>query len=268
MTKLGTVESTLFVPMLGRIYASENFPKILYDKRALDLKEKLPRDIVQDDTQNQYTYLASASRSANVDRYVKDFLELNPSGAIVQLGCGLETTFNRNDDGKSKWYSIDLPDVIEYRRTLLPESPRESYLSDDAFSDAWIKKVREELGKIPLLVIASGLFYYFEEEKVLSLMRTMHSYGNIELVFDTVNRKGMRMMQKKWMKKVGHEDAKMFFYVDSADELASKIGRSVNVIAEESYYKYINKEGLKIVTKISMRVSDLMNMVKMIHLKL
>ena len=150
----------------------------------------------------------------------------------------------------------------------MPESPRESYLSDDAFSDAWIKKVREEHGKIPLLVIASGLFYYFEEEKVLSLMRTMHSYGNIELVFDTVNRKGMRMMQKKWMKKVGHEDAKIFFYVDSADEFASKIGRSVNVIAEESYYKYINKEGLKIVTKISMRVSDLMNMVKMIHLKL
>ena len=103
---------------------------------------------------------------------------------------------------------------------------------------------------------------------MISLMKLLHSYGNIELVFDTVNRRGMRMMQKKWMKKVGHEDAKMFFYVDSADELASKTGGFVHVLAEEEYYKYINKEGLKVVTKISMFVSDFMNMVKMIHLKL
>ena len=115
----------------------------------------------------------------------------------------METTFNRNDDGKSKWDSIDLTDVVEYRKTLLPESQRECYLSEDAFSDAWIKRVREKLGEVPLLVIASGLFYYFEEEKILSLMRILHSYGNIELVFDMVNRKGMRMMRKKWMKKVG-----------------------------------------------------------------
>lgn len=46
MDKLGTIEITLFVPMLGRIYASENFLKILYDNRALALKDKLPRDIV------------------------------------------------------------------------------------------------------------------------------------------------------------------------------------------------------------------------------
>ena len=31
MSKLGVVEDTLFVPMLGRIYASEHCPQILYD---------------------------------------------------------------------------------------------------------------------------------------------------------------------------------------------------------------------------------------------
>lgn len=85
MEKLGTIESTLFVPMLGRIYASENFPKILYDEKALELKEKLPKDVTGDDTQNQYTYLASASRSANMDRYIKNFLERKPEGVIIQL---------------------------------------------------------------------------------------------------------------------------------------------------------------------------------------
>jgi O-methyltransferase involved in polyketide biosynthesis len=36
MQTLGVVEDTLFVPMLGRIYASEHYPQILYDKKALE----------------------------------------------------------------------------------------------------------------------------------------------------------------------------------------------------------------------------------------
>ena len=38
MPKLGIIEDTLFVPMLGRIYASEHCPQILYDQKALELK--------------------------------------------------------------------------------------------------------------------------------------------------------------------------------------------------------------------------------------
>ena len=64
-------------------------------------------------------------------------------------------------------------------------------------------------------------------------------FGNMEVVFDTVNKKGMAMMQKKYMKQVGHADAQMFFYVDSAKELAAKIGGNAKVIAEEPYYRHI-----------------------------
>lgn len=268
MERLGTVESTLFVPMLGRIYASENFPNILYDEKTLALKEKLPKDIIESDAQTQYTYLASASRSANMDRYIRSFLDRKPEGVIVQLGCGLETAFSRNDNGGTKWYCVDLPDVIEYRKTLLAESKREIYIAADAFSDLWLIQVREEIGDAPVLVTASGLFYYFEENKVLSLLKRFLSYGDIEVVFDAVNKGGMSMLRKKWMKKVGHENAKMFFYVDSAETLASKVGDNVCVLAEEKYYRYINKKGLEFNTKISMLVSDLLSMVKMVHLKI
>ena len=75
MQILGVVEDTLFVPMLGRIYASEYCPQVLYDKKALELKNKLPSDLIEQKKQNQYTLLASASRSANMDRFVRSFLE-------------------------------------------------------------------------------------------------------------------------------------------------------------------------------------------------
>ena len=268
MQTLGVVEDTLFVPMLGRIYASEHCPQILYDKKASELKNKLPSDLIEQKKQNQYTLLASASRSANMDRFIRSFLERRPNGVIVQLGCGLETTYYRCDNGRTRWYAVDLPHVIEYRRGLLPEPEREFYISGDAFTKEWIKKVCNDVLNAPILVTAGGLFHYFEEHKVIALLRMLGQFGNMEVVFDTVNKKGMAMMQKKYMKQVGHADAQMFFFVDAAKELAAKIGSNAKVIAEEPYYRYIPKNGLKLSTKVSMAVSDQFKMVKMIHLKL
>ena len=115
-----------------------------------------------------------------------------------------------------------------------------------------------------ILAVAVGVGIFL----VIALLRMIGQFGNMEVVFDTVNKRGMTMMKKKYMKQVGHADAQMFFYVDSVEELAAKIGGNVKVIAEEPYYCYIPKNGLKLSTKVSMTVSDQFKMVKMIHLKL
>lgn len=266
MSKLGVVEDTLFVPMLGRLYASEHCPQILYDPKALELKKKLPSGLPEQDGQSQYTLLASAARSANMDRFIRAFLERRPDGVIVQLGCGLETAYSRCDNGHTRWYAVDLPHVVEYRRALLPEPERETYLAGDAFAEDWIRQIRTDAPDAPILVTAGGLFHYFEESKVVSLLRMLTKFGDIEIVFDTVSKSGMAMMRKKYMKQVGHGDAQMFFYVDSASVLAGKIGSGVRVLAEEPYYRHIPRTGLKLSTKISMAVSDRFCMVKMVHL--
>ena len=118
----------------------------------------------------------------------------------------------------------------------------------------------------PILVTAGGLFHYFEESKVVGLLRMLTGFGEIEIVFDSVSKSGMAMMRKKYMKQVGHGDAQMFFYVDSASVLAGKIGSGVRVLAEEPYYRHITRTGLKLSTKVSMAVSDRFCMVKMVHL--
>ena len=114
-----------------------------------------------------------------------------------------------------------------------------------------------------ILAVAVGVGIFL----VIALLRMIGQFGNMEVVFDTVNKRGMTMMKKKYMKQVGHADAQMFFYVDSAEELAAKIGGNVKVITEEPYYRYIPKNSLKLSTKVSMAVSDQFKMVKMICLK-
>ena len=268
MSHLGVVEDTLFVPMQGRIYASEHCPNILYDQKALELKKKLPSGLPEQDGQSQYTLLASAARSANMDRFIRAFLERRPDGVIVQLGCGLETAYFRCDNGRSRWYAVDLPHVVEYRRELLPEPERETYLAGDAFAEDWIRQIRADVPDAPILVTAGGLFHYFEESKVVGLLRMLTGFGEIEVVFDALSKSGVAMMRKKYMKQMGHGDAQMFFYVDSASELAGKIGSGVRVLAEKPYYRHIPRTGLKLSTKISMAVSDRFGMVKLIRISL
>ena len=64
---LNKISKTLFVPLYGRIYATEHFPNILNDITALKLKNLIPPE---DKPQSQYTYIASAVRSRNIDIYI------------------------------------------------------------------------------------------------------------------------------------------------------------------------------------------------------
>lgn len=267
MPHLGTVESTLFVPMLGRIYASENFPAILNDVQALALKPKLPEHLAGADTQTQYTFLASASRSFNMDRAIQHFLAQHPDGVVCELGCGLETTYWRNDNGRTPWFGVDLPDVIAYRRQLLPEAPRAHYVAGSAFSPDWIEQLRAQFPTQPVLVTASGLFYYFPKDQVVDLMRMLQERGPLQIVFDTVNESGMKRMGG-YLEQVGHGEAIMYFYVNKADELAREIGGGMQVLSESDFYRDIPKAGLSLSTKLTMKGSDLLHMVKMVHLRL
>ena len=114
-------------------------------------------------------------------------MKREPEGIVVLIGCGLETTFFRNDNGTTIWYEVDLPDVIRYRKELLGESDRDRCIAADAFCTDWIDEIRKTHRTEPVLVAASGLFYYFEEKTVLDLFKKLKEYGKIELLFDTVN---------------------------------------------------------------------------------
>jgi O-methyltransferase involved in polyketide biosynthesis len=64
---------------------------------------------------NPITRAAWIVRSLHADAALRAFLREHPSATVVNLGCGLDTTFARVDNGTVTWYDLDLPDVIELR---------------------------------------------------------------------------------------------------------------------------------------------------------
>ena len=58
----------------------------------------------------------------------------------------------------------------------------------------------------------------------------------------------------------------MYFYVDDGKELVDRIKDPATLLGEDVFYKNVDKKGLHLSTILSMRISDRMKMVKMIHL--
>ena len=261
------ISKTLYVPMGGRIYASEHYPNVFYDAKALEIKSQIPREALQDEKQSQYTYMASAIRSRNMDDYIKAFLKRHCKGIIVELGCGLETTYFRNDNGQAQWYELDLPEVIAFREKVIPCQERMVLLKASAFDIKWMEDLSRTVGGQPVLFLASGVFQYFEENMVLQLFRDLRRFKNASIVFDAVSKLGMNGT-RKYMKQLGRNSAAMYFYCDKASVLAAKAGDDIRVISEQDFYRNIDKTGMNLTTQLSMRVSDIMHMVKMIALKI
>src|SRR3984885_15804154 len=105
---------------LGRRAAAARFGA-LKDPMAIEVADRLKYDFADS---NRGARL-HAARGATFDAAVRRFLGSHPAGTVVALGEGLETQFWRLDNGRMRWLTVDLPAVLDLRRQVLPEEPRQ-----------------------------------------------------------------------------------------------------------------------------------------------
>jgi len=137
---------------------------LLRDDQAIDLIEHVKRDCsgsqedfdILEEFIDELLGLAFAIRAKTFDDTITTFLESKPHATIVNLGCGLDTTLSRVDNGTLHWFDLDLPDAIHYRRQLIPETSRSRCIAKSIFDFSWM----EDIGfnnTDSLLMIAGGL---------------------------------------------------------------------------------------------------------------
>lgn len=177
------VASTLLVPLACRARESLRPDAILRDPRAVEVYNALgasPDFLMGMGSADQ---LVTVMRARQFDRIARQFLALNPGGVVVELGCGLDTRFERLDDGQFTWLGIDLPEVIELRRRVLADSLRCRTFPQSMLETSWMDQV-ERTGK-PVIFLAEGVFPYFSTADVKPMLMAMADrFPTGELVFD------------------------------------------------------------------------------------
>ena len=158
--------------------------------------------------------LEVAMRQNDLAFEVRDYLKAHPAAAVVNLGCGLDSTGRACDNGRCNIYNLDFPDVISVRNELLPAGEREENIPCDLNDTAWFDKIDASGGAI---FFAAGVFYYFLKKQVKTLVRAMaDAFPGAVLVFDAANEKAAKLMLKTWIKDAKIQDVGAYFAVSDA----------------------------------------------------
>ena len=177
------IAETLLTTLYQRASETLRPDAMLRDETAVRLIEQIDYDFSRF-TLNKLDQVSAILRVRQFDYYAQDFLTRNPLCVVVNLGCGLDTRYERIDNGVVEWYNLDLPEVIEFRHKLIPETGRCMLLGCSIFDQSWVDRVSNHPGK-PYLFIAEGVLVYFTEAQVKSLFLLLRDrFPGCELVCD------------------------------------------------------------------------------------
>ncbi len=184
---LSGVAETLLLPLYIRAMESQRPDALLKDDKAVALIRQMNYDSswIAQMRVDEEDKVGLVMRNREFDRYARDFLARYPEAVVVHIGCGLDSRFERVDNGQVEWYDLDLPQVIELRRKFIgSEGVRYHFLAYSAFDSAWLNTVSVHHPR-PFLFLTEGVLMYFEEAQVKSLILMLRDhFPGAELVCD------------------------------------------------------------------------------------
>ena len=264
--ELGSVQKTLLLPLWGRAVESRKPNPRLVDETAVKIVDAIGYDFSTIARNiSPITQLAWVVRALHADRTICEFLRNHPAGTVVNLGCGLDTTFERVDNGQVRWYDLDLPDVIALREKLVPENPRRITVACSMLDERWMQDIKTD-GTV--LLLALGVFYYLREEQLRELFtRLAAACPGCELIFDACSAFGLKVANKKVIAAGGMDSAAMLKWsLERASELEAW-DPCINVVETYPLFRG-SKRGLSLKNKWGTFVSDTMRVMSMVHLRL
>jgi O-methyltransferase involved in polyketide biosynthesis len=180
---LSDVSQTLLIPLYFRAMESRRPDALVRDPKAVELAGRLDWDFsgMRRLKKEQVNFVL---RVREFDRQARAFLAEHADGVIVDLGCGLDTRFERIDNGQVEWYGLDLPEVIELRNELLEETPRSHFLGCSLLDFSWMDILGSQAGR-HILFLAEAVLVYLEEVDVKRLVQALAvRFPGAELVCD------------------------------------------------------------------------------------
>jgi O-methyltransferase involved in polyketide biosynthesis len=109
--ELGTVQETLLITLWARATEASQPDPILVDDKSVEIVSQIDYDFSKL-AQAKDSQVGVCLRGQILDIWVKEFLDLHPDGVVVEIGAGLNTRFDRVDNGRVQWF--DMCDLTQH----------------------------------------------------------------------------------------------------------------------------------------------------------
>ncbi|RDI61331.1 O-methyltransferase involved in polyketide biosynthesis [Nocardia pseudobrasiliensis] len=190
--QLGEVQETLLIPLYGRATETGKPRPMLRDPKAVEMVRAIDYDFGRFD--GGRSLFGVVVRTSIIDAWVLDFLDAHPEGTVVEIGAGLNTRFERVDNGRLHWVDLDLPDAMALRSQFFVESDRRRMLAASVLDEGWVAVVKTF--PAPYFFISEGVLVYLEEADVRRAVTLIaENFPGADIVTDTTGR---------WM--IDHQD--------------------------------------------------------------
>ena len=236
---LGDAETTALIPLSNRASETKRKNPRVRDQKAVKIIETLGVDTKNYD--KLVTHECVIARTIMFDEEVKRLIGKCPDVVCVNMGCGLDNRFERVDNGKIRWFDVDLPDSIAVRKKVYEETDRRRMIAGSVTEKDWILTVKNVVREKTVVFIAEGLFMYFSKEEQRTILRNLVS----EFVSGYLLVEMMRpsMMDEKKHNTVKHTGAKFGWGTKTGKEFEALEPR-LHLISEHSFSEQMKKSTL------------------------
>ena len=163
------VEKTMLLTLYTKAKHSQERNHKFFDSKAVDVISEIDYDFTMADNDLKMQW-GVISRTILLDEMVLDYIRSHPNCTIVNISSGMDTRFDRLDNGIIKWYNVDLENSANFRLNYIKDSDRVKTLPYSAMDPSWASKI--ESSEDILFVIEGLTMYLIEEDnkKILDII--------------------------------------------------------------------------------------------------
>ena len=260
------VQETLLLPLWGRAIESKKNQALLVDNVANKIIENINYDFTKIEKKvNKLSCASWISRSIYFDSKISDFLKIYPEGTIINIGCGLDTTYDRVNNGKATWYELDFPEVINIRRQFIKESENRIFLPYSVFDKEWYSRIKN---RKEVFIMLAGVIYYFNEKQVKELFDDIsNQFEYVDMVFDYSSPIGVKIANKKVIKDGGMDKSAYLKWGVKDIKIIKKWNIKIKIIDNIKMF-YDHKKRYPLKKRIGMIISDLLSIMSLAHIRI
>lgn len=184
------VADTLFINLFMKCFEHRKPNGFYKDPEACRLVEAVDYDFSKFE-KGKMSSVSIAVRAKYFDDVTEEFIRSKPDPVVVFVGCGLDARYHRLDvklREKAIFYELDLPEVMQLRKSLLPGSGNDILLPGSMLETDWMDTLREAHPSSSFLFTMEGVCIYFEKETVKRVMRELSlRFPDSKVAFDAIS---------------------------------------------------------------------------------
>ena len=237
------VEKTMLLTLFAKAKHSQEKNHKFYDSKAIEIISNIDYDFSVAE-KDKFMQLGTIARTIVLDEMVSDYISAHPECTIVNIASGMDTRFNRLDNGKINWYNVDLENSAKYRLKYIEDTDRVTTLAYSAMDPAWTQeiKIRKDV-----LFIVEGLTMYLNQQDVEDIINVIvENFYKCTIFMEIMPPISVENTKEE---SIEETDAKFIWGVEKGHEL-TKFNNKLRWIKDVNLFDGVNvyKPHYKIVT--------------------